>query len=353
MSWTQLRGGTYRHRKVRRLSLAIGCSDMEARGLLLSLWSWAIDAEPGGDLTGHTAEDLAYTLDWQGDAVRMLSGLLSAGILDRDTDTGRLTIHNWGEYNVGYREAERSRARRAAKTPDVEAATRSRPGRDQVVSGRDPVEGGRDHDNPGRDLVIGEDRIGEERTGDLYREPPLLRSTDSMSAPTEAHTARKKKVKDSGPSGPELAWLSQVVEAWNTHRGARPAADDPGPRCARRDAKLLTFRTRFPDPAEWGDASRALAADDWHGRRWVDSSNRLLSTLGWLLQDTKGSVELWHERGRAGRRDGWRVHEEPGPAHLSESDKLRRDVMLMQVEEQARDYAPTQGTLVPITGGRR
>ena len=366
MSWTQLRGGTYRHRKVRRLSLAIGCSDMEARGLLLSLWSWAIDAEPGGDLTGHTAEDLAYTLDWQGDAVRMLSGLLSAGILDRDQDTGRLTIHNWGEYNVGYREAERSRVRRASKSasmgaaaPDVEAATRSRPGRDQVVSGRDQDASGRDPVKAGHDLVIGEDRrgedrTGEDRTGDLYREPPLLRSTASMSAPTEAHTAKKRKVKDSGPSGPELAWLSEVVAAWNTHRGARPAADEPGPRCARRDARLLTFRTRFPDPAEWGDASRALAADDWHGRRWVDSSNRLLSTLGWLLQDTKGSVELWHERGRAGRRDGWRVHEEPGPAYLSESDKLRRDVLEMQrAEDVARDYAPTQGTLVPFTGGRR
>lgn len=167
-------------------------------------------------------------------------------------------------------------------------------------------------------------------------------------------SARSSKPKADGPSGPELAWLSQVVEAWNAHRGARPPADEPGPRCVRRDAKLLAFRSRFPDPAEWGDASRALAADDWHGRRWVDSSNRLLSTLGWLLQDTKGSVELWHERGRAGRRDGWRVHEEPGPAYLSESDKLRRDVLEMQrAEEQARDYAPTQGTLVPITGGRR
>lgn len=172
--------------------------------------------------------------------------------------------------------------------------------------------------------------------------------------------ARAPKPKADGPSGPELAWLSEVVEAWNANRGARPPADPPGPRCARRDAKLLSFRARFPDPLEWGDASRALAADDWHGRRWVDGSNRLLSTLGWLLQDTKGSVELWHERGRAGRRDGWRVHEEPGPAYLSESDKLRRDALALQAEdERARDMAreftlaPTQGTLVPITGGRR
>lgn len=186
-----------------------------------------------------------------------------------------------------------------------------------------------------------------------------------MSAPTLAHTAKSRKAKTdgpsgpSGPSGPELAWLSAVVEAWNANRGARPPADPPGPRCARRDARLLSFRARFPDPAEWGDASRALAADDWHGRRWVDGSNRLLSTLGWLLQDTKGSVELWHERGRAGRRDGWRVHDEPGPAYLSESDKLRRDALMLQAEDERRDVAreftvaPTQGTLVPITGGRR
>jgi hypothetical protein len=152
------------------------------------------------------------------------------------------------------------------------------------------------------------------------------------------------------PPGPadmtQAEWLSAVVDAWNAHRGARPAADPPSKRTQRRDNRLLTFRERFPDPAEWGDASRALAVDNWHGRMWVDEDNRLRSTLGWLLQDAKGSVELWHERGRAGRRDGWRVHQDPGPAYLSESDKLRRDALEMQ-------RAETQGTLVPITGGRR
>jgi hypothetical protein len=162
------------------------------------------------------------------------------------------------------------------------------------------------------------------------------------------------------PPGPadmtQAEWLGAVVEAWNANRGSRPEADPPSPRTQRRDDKLLTFRLRFPDPAEWGDASRAIAADDWHGRRWVDGENRLRSTLGWFVQDTKGAVELWHERGRAGRRDGWRVHQDPGPAYLSESDKLRRDALEMQrAEDIAREFtlAPQQGTLVPITGGRR
>jgi hypothetical protein len=188
------------------------------------------------------------------------------------------------------------------------------------------------------------------------RGPPTMELICQDDTDKPFKVSKPKPSGPSGPSGPEREWLSAVVEEWNTHRGARPAAEVPGPKTHRRDAKLLTLRDRFPDAGEWGDASRALAEDDWHGRRWVDGQNRLMSTLGWLLQDTKGSIELWHERGRAGRRDGWRVHQDPGPAYLSESDKLRRDALEMQrAEDIAREFTlgPTQGTLVPITGGRR
>lgn len=165
MSWSKLHGGAHQHRKVLQLEAALGCSELEARGLVLTLWSWTIQSEPDGVLDGWSAAALARVWGWRGDAVQMIDALVASGLLDR-TDGG-LEVHDWMDHAEGWRDAKRKRKerqekRRRARPENVQDAARTVLG----LSVKRPVRG--------------EERRGEERKGEeKRREEEILGSGET------------------------------------------------------------------------------------------------------------------------------------------------------------------------------
>ncbi len=160
MSWSKLHGGAHRHRKVLQLESRLGCSELEARGIVLTVWSWTIESEPDGDLDGWTDDALARVWGWRGDAAGFIAALVSVGLLDRED--GALRVHDWMEHAEGWKDADRKRKerqkkRRAPRPENVQDAS----GTVQGLSGKRPPE------------RRGEERRSEERRGEEIKTPPL------------------------------------------------------------------------------------------------------------------------------------------------------------------------------------
>lgn len=113
MSWSQLHSGSYRHRKVIELARILGCSDLEARGLAMTLWSWTSETAIDGDLRGWSAYSLARAWGWTGDADKLVAALLEVRLLDGDL--GSLCVHEWLDYCPQWRDAHRKAAEREAE----------------------------------------------------------------------------------------------------------------------------------------------------------------------------------------------------------------------------------------------
>lgn len=122
MSWTKLEHRTPRHPKILRLAAELAIARNEARGLCMSLWCAVAQDCPDGRLGDRTAAEVAYLADYDRDPEPLLDAMLRLGLLDRAED-GSLWVHDWMDYAGAWREAQRSRDRRSART---------RPGRDHA-----------------------------------------------------------------------------------------------------------------------------------------------------------------------------------------------------------------------------
>ncbi|MBK6854661.1 MAG: hypothetical protein IPG93_24585 [Burkholderiales bacterium] len=165
MSWSKLHGGAHRHRKVLQLESRLGCSELEARGIVLTVWSWTIESEPDGDLDGWTAEALARVWGWRGDAAVFVEALVGAGLLDEEN--GALRVHDWMEHAEGWKDADRKRKerqkkRRAPRPENVQDAS----GTIQGLSGKRPPE-----------------RRGEEKRGEEDCAAPPSQAPSVISVP--------------------------------------------------------------------------------------------------------------------------------------------------------------------------
>ena len=118
MTWIRLDCSLTRHPKVARFAKAMNIGRHEAIGMLVDLWTWAVDYCDGdGDLSKYSSDELLTALGVGQQAaliqVDMIEALLTAGLLDRHGK--RLTLHDWDEHQgqlVAQREANRERQRR-------------------------------------------------------------------------------------------------------------------------------------------------------------------------------------------------------------------------------------------------
>jgi len=121
MTWIRLDCSLTRHPKVARFAKTMGIGRHEAIGILVDLWTWAVDYCDGdGDVSKYTGEELLTALGVGQQAaliqVDMIEALLTAGLLDRRGK--RLTLHDWDEHQgqlVAQREKNRERQRRYAE----------------------------------------------------------------------------------------------------------------------------------------------------------------------------------------------------------------------------------------------
>lgn len=91
--------------KLRSLYKAIGCSQNEAIGILISLWLWGIDnAEMDGLMVSADREDIKKSFDGglsgEIDGDRVVDCLIETGWIDEEED--QLYLHDWKEWRAYY-----------------------------------------------------------------------------------------------------------------------------------------------------------------------------------------------------------------------------------------------------------
>jgi len=117
MTWIRVDCAVTRHPKLVKFARSIGVSRHEGLGILVDLWTWAVDYTDNGDLSKYTSDDLAAALNIQSEAALITHDLLDAleasGFID--IDDGKLTLHDWDLHQgqlMAQREANKERQRR-------------------------------------------------------------------------------------------------------------------------------------------------------------------------------------------------------------------------------------------------
>ena len=108
--WIQVYSNLTSHRKTGRLADELGLTnnfvspDVVAVGILISLWTWAIQNASNGDLSDCSARIIAEACRWRKKPEQLIAALKSSGWMDED---GRL--HDWEEYTCLLMEQEDNR----------------------------------------------------------------------------------------------------------------------------------------------------------------------------------------------------------------------------------------------------
>ena len=111
-----------------KLSSAFTSPNIVAAGILVGIWTWAIQNAYDGDLSACSATVIADACRWKKKPEQLISALKKSGYLDND-----MRLHDWDEYAVLLMDAEdnrrektrdrvkryREKKRNADVTPDV------------------------------------------------------------------------------------------------------------------------------------------------------------------------------------------------------------------------------------------
>ena len=120
--WIQVYSNLPQHPKTTKLADELGLASASldpnvlAVGLVVSLWSWAIQNAHNGDLSGCSARAIAGACQWKKKPETLVKALQNAGFLDED-----MRLHNWDDYTVIHQdlqELQEAEENRRAKTRD-------------------------------------------------------------------------------------------------------------------------------------------------------------------------------------------------------------------------------------------
>lgn len=105
--WIQVYSNLPQHRKTSslaeelKLSSAAVDPNMIAVGLLVGLWTWAIQNAYDGDLSKCSARAIANACQWKKKPEVLVAALIKTGWLDED-----MRLHDWDDYSVMYQELQ-------------------------------------------------------------------------------------------------------------------------------------------------------------------------------------------------------------------------------------------------------
>ena len=111
--WIQVYSNLPQHKKTSRLaeelkiSSAVVDPNMVAVGILIGLWTWAIQNAYDGDLSECSARTIANACQWKKKPETLVAALKKTGWLDDD-----MRLHDWEEYAVLLIEQEENRKER-------------------------------------------------------------------------------------------------------------------------------------------------------------------------------------------------------------------------------------------------
>lgn len=194
MAWLQLDNTFGEKPEFIRFRRTLGVSKFEARGIIITLYTWTHRNNPDGKLGDLTIEEFAETVGWDGDTDKLETALRGNFI---DDDNG---IIGWGEMVGSYKVAERRRKQRENKKTAM-----SHDSRTTVAT--------MSHDS--RTTVPSEKRREERIREDKIREDIIL--GDDFSSPSPP--AEKKKPK----SPKDLALESDNEELLAYHSEIHPS----------------------------------------------------------------------------------------------------------------------------------
>lgn len=131
--WVQIYSNLPRHPKVGRLADALGLScaavgvDQVTVGLLVSLWSWAMQNAANGDLSNVSDRTIAEACGWRRKPETLVKALLACGWMDEDR-----RLHDWDDYTLMYqdlaadtREKARDRQRKRREKLKADSVTQA------------------------------------------------------------------------------------------------------------------------------------------------------------------------------------------------------------------------------------
>ena len=93
-----MKSGTEAKLKFKQLQRRLGLAVWQARGLLDTLWNFAANNCPAGDIGRFTDEEIAIGIDWQEEPEKLIGALEACRWIDRTTPPERLIIHDWPEH---------------------------------------------------------------------------------------------------------------------------------------------------------------------------------------------------------------------------------------------------------------
>ena len=108
--WIQVYSNLPQHRKTSRLAEELKLSsaavdpNMVAVGILVGLWTWAIQNAYDGDLSECSPRTIANACQWKKKPETLVQALIKTGWLDED-----MRLHDWEEYAVLLIDQEESR----------------------------------------------------------------------------------------------------------------------------------------------------------------------------------------------------------------------------------------------------
>jgi len=85
------------HSKTKKLSRLLRLPHYAAVGLLECLWHLTANEAPRGDIGKLSDDDIAFSIDWEQDPVKLVAALVDAGWIERNEEH-RLVVHHWSEH---------------------------------------------------------------------------------------------------------------------------------------------------------------------------------------------------------------------------------------------------------------
>ena len=143
--WIKLHQSLLRHPKLFRLATELGVSRQEAFWHLISMWLWAMEYAPDGDIGGFSEKELAAGADWHKDAQLFNEKLLCCGFVDETKK-----IHDWNTYGGKfYNEMVRNRKKQKEyrKRSRYGNVTVTLPAKNGYVTGQNRIEENRKETN--------------------------------------------------------------------------------------------------------------------------------------------------------------------------------------------------------------
>jgi len=270
MAWIELHQTVRHHPKIKALARALGVKRACAIGHVTSLWLYALEFAPSGDLSRFESQDLADEMFYDG-KVDVKEALTTALFLNADG-----TLHDWRTY------AGRLLDKRAMD------AERKRTARERGVKPSGPA---LESPCPVQRKSNGQDADGSTdgaRTAQVtvpYRTVPKATATTAAAPPAASKSAGNGNGNGNGLNRPD-AKAPRTAENGKTETETETAAAGKAAEAA----------------AAYGNGSKAETAESW--QRWAYCAEAL-RRQGWL--NDSEMRQLLHECRRWWREDRKRV----------------------------------------------